>query len=577
MSCDVFCHVLRVQEKSFSTSKRAYSGSRRCWIQAICFALIAAGGLNLTSATGQIIFQENFEADLDGWSIATSTLPTGFQEVNTFSATRPTTGGNGGGYAQGTEHPGVSYWKAPPGFLGAYGHAYGGILSFDLIQSVNSNLNPINGRPDVVLIHETNEPPLVYVTPYPPEKTPYWSRYHVLLAEGSWRVGTTDGPLATAAQIHEILGYLNGLYIRAEFSTVTDTHGIDNITMRGPDPYVPASYFDNDAEDWWVVNDAKLAARQSSGGNPGGFFQATDISDGRYWYFLAPAKFLGDRGFVYGGSLEFDLRVSSTQNGTPRHLCALRGANLLLHYNGLQTPEPNTWTHFSIPMYPTFDWYVVSSGDRPTPEQFSAALSSLTQLEIRGEWTTAVDTDGIDNVIMNCTPVILSGPSNAVACGLSEASTQVSLNWPVAYSYRWQIEEPGSPGNWVTLSNEPVSLSCGGSFYANPFDGPNTFIGANPCPGIMEYHIRTIVLGDCTNTVSNSATLTIAPKGDMNCDGAVNGLDVSAFSLAEMDPDLYAASLPGCDIHHGDMNCDGAVTYGDIEKFVTCVMLGACP
>ncbi len=58
-------------------------------------------------------------------------------------------------------------------------------------------------------------------------------------------------------------------------------------------------------------------------------------------------------------------------------------------------------------------------------------------------------------------------------------------------------------------------------------------------------------------------------KGDLNCDGAVNFLDINPFVQALSDPAGYAAANPWCDINNGDLNGDGRVDFTDINAFVT--------
>ena len=56
--------------------------------------------------------------------------------------------------------------------------------------------------------------------------------------------------------------------------------------------------------------------------------------------------------------------------------------------------------------------------------------------------------------------------------------------------------------------------------------------------------------------------------GDMNCDGALNLLDVGPFVLALGDPEAYADAFPGCDIGLGDTNGDGLVNLLDVQQFI---------
>ncbi|TWT43966.1 hypothetical protein RAS1_03700 [Phycisphaerae bacterium RAS1] len=56
--------------------------------------------------------------------------------------------------------------------------------------------------------------------------------------------------------------------------------------------------------------------------------------------------------------------------------------------------------------------------------------------------------------------------------------------------------------------------------------------------------------------------------GDLNCDGAVNILDINPFTLALADPAGYAATFPSCDINLADINGDHSIDILDINPFV---------
>ncbi|TWT45326.1 hypothetical protein RAS1_17490 [Phycisphaerae bacterium RAS1] len=66
----------------------------------------------------------------------------------------------------------------------------------------------------------------------------------------------------------------------------------------------------------------------------------------------------------------------------------------------------------------------------------------------------------------------------------------------------------------------------------------------------------------------------VALPGDMNCDGAVNILDINPLVLALSDPAAYAAQFPDCDISNGDINGDGQTNILDINPFVALVSGG---
>jgi len=70
--------------------------------------------------------------------------------------------------------------------------------------------------------------------------------------------------------------------------------------------------------------------------------------------------------------------------------------------------------------------------------------------------------------------------------------------------------------------------------------------------------------------------LTIHRAADMNCDGLVNGQDVSAFVTALLDGPAYDAAYPDCRRMNADVNFDNSVTADDITPFSQCVLEGGC-
>ncbi|MBN2561627.1 MAG: hypothetical protein JXQ75_11925 [Phycisphaerae bacterium] len=80
---------------------------------------------------------------------------------------------------------------------------------------------------------------------------------------------------------------------------------------------------------------------------------------------------------------------------------------------------------------------------------------------------------------------------------------------------------------------------------------------------------------------ATSVVLMVMPAlkpGDMNCDGALDGLDVQPFVLAVLDPTQYGLDFPACRIDNGDINMDTYVDIADADPFVTCLLNGSsCP
>ena len=56
--------------------------------------------------------------------------------------------------------------------------------------------------------------------------------------------------------------------------------------------------------------------------------------------------------------------------------------------------------------------------------------------------------------------------------------------------------------------------------------------------------------------------------GDVNCDGSVNSLDVTPFTLALSDSAGYRAVYPDCGADNADVNGDGFINSLDIDPFI---------
>ena len=91
--------------------------------------------------------------------------------------------------------------------------------------------------------------------------------------------------------------------------------GLLSILPSATHAQLAVSTFGTDADGWVVADRSELdlhfigtrpVIHITPGGNPGGFLQASDTTT-NWWYWRAPAKFLGDKSIAYGGSLSFDL------------------------------------------------------------------------------------------------------------------------------------------------------------------------------------------------------------------------------------------------------------------------------
>jgi hypothetical protein len=164
-----------------------------------------------------------FNANAEGWTTAGTPSPVALVYV--------ATGGNPGGYIRTTD-PGdgaYTYFQAPARFVGNRAGFYRGTLAFDFRTSAAD----VQSANDVVLVGATET--LVY--DIPTDITTAWGRFAVPLTEGTWRVGSLTGAVATAAQLQAVLADLRALRIRAEYhGSAGDIGQLDNVAMTGPPP-----------------------------------------------------------------------------------------------------------------------------------------------------------------------------------------------------------------------------------------------------------------------------------------------------------------------------------------------------
>jgi hypothetical protein len=173
-----------------------------------------------------------------------------------------------------------------------------------------------------------------------------------------------------------------------------------------PENYPLESRFSQDAEGWTAGGDGILYY-SPTGGNPGstGYIFIIDQTLGENFYFVAPSRFLGDVSGAYNRLLTFDLVWSET--GTSAYKdgddVVLRGGGHTLVATLPHVPG-TTWTSYSLPLNVGGGWVHRGTTQVATAAEIQAALGSLQEFRIRGEFRSGPEQGGLDNVRFGAQP-----------------------------------------------------------------------------------------------------------------------------------------------------------------------------
>ncbi len=152
----------------------------------------------------------------------------------------------------------------------------------------------------------------------------------------------------------------------------------------------------------WTAVDAATndyhAGYSATGGNPasGGYlvgFENDPLGGTGYW--IAPTKFLGDLSGYAGGTLSYDLKVFS---GTSY----FSDVDVILTGNG----KSASWTSNINPVGDGRVNFGVQLKDANfTGSSLASILSDVTEIQIRGEYISGSEQEGLDNVKLMTTGV----------------------------------------------------------------------------------------------------------------------------------------------------------------------------
>ncbi len=158
--------------------------------------------------------------------------------------------------------------------------------------------------------------------------------------------------------------------------------------------------------------------------------------------------------------------------------------------------------------------------------------------------------------------VAASGPDPAEVCPDAPAVFTVSPSGGGPYSYQWEAQTPGNPGEWILLAEGeiPGIGTIAGS-------GDAALVVTAPAESGLAF--RAVVSNGCSSAISTEAVLTILSCGgcpaDFNQDGGIDGADVEAF-FAAWEAGEFSA----------DVNSDGGIDGTDVEAFFAAWEAGGC-
>lgn len=129
-----------------------------------------------------------------------------------------------------------------------------------------------------------------------------------------------------------------------------------------------------------------------------GYISAKDKGDGVFWYFKAPAKYLGDKSNAYGCGLTFEL--NQLKEGGPTFQWEIvrisDGTTDLIHNN---TKPSGGWVAFTVP-FESSAWIHPKTEKAATKEELQRVLRNLKTLLINCEHSSERDMGGLRNVVM---------------------------------------------------------------------------------------------------------------------------------------------------------------------------------
>ncbi|HEY9045828.1 MAG TPA: FG-GAP-like repeat-containing protein [Ohtaekwangia sp.] len=310
------------------------------------------------------------------------------------------------------------------------------------------------------------------------------------------------------------------------------------------------SNFNSGADGWTCIEQGGTTvtpAYSAAGGNPGGYLSqdivTTSLPNSNLWFWLAPAKFLGNRSLSYNQTLSFDLQQS--QSGTDVSIfgdvvLTNTADGYTLYYPLPTKPATASWSSYTIALNETAGWKKGNlSGPAPTKDEMKRTLVNLSSLKIRAKYMGVVTGSYIaklDNVVLQVAtlgiaPVITSFtprnglPGTTVTITGSNFHTTIAQNSvyfsgvkatvTAATATQLTVNVPaGAPQGPITVVNTGTGLQAISTlhFYSR-FDN-NKDYGGRIIPSTMSIANQTVL--PMSNSSNNFGGLAM---GDFDQDG----------------------------------------------------------
>ena len=201
------------------------------------------------------------------------------------------------------------------------------------------------------------------------------------------------------------------------------------------------STFETDNENWGAEGDplGPVAGWAPTGGLPDGHIRVIDASTGGTWFFVAPAKFRGNKCGAYDRMFSYDQFTSDTSDQIllgDRPDVEIWGNGTRLVFDNAENPGL-AWTHYEMLLREDAGWRLDDmNGPVPTAAEFRMVLSNITKIRIKGEYRPSSDYGGLDNVILqNNFDFDLDGDNSSGAQGADFASDTLCVpEGPIADS-----------------------------------------------------------------------------------------------------------------------------------------------